>query len=160
MIWSWPRPDSCWEGMALCGPWWQRDRRCGDVIIQAVTGHQSCLVSDWCRLCHVTICLIPSVNTTDLIERPTWILLQANRPAECRVCLASAPYFLIIPPGWQAAVYSSATTGQALSTSHLLVQICTCNYHLFAPLNSPPPSTGFTGENPQDCKLKVKQRRW
>ena len=72
---------------------------------------------------------------------------------------ASAPYFLIIPPGLQAAVYSSATTGQALSTSHLLVQICTCNYHLFAPLNSPPPSTGFTGENPQDCKLKVKQRR-
>ena len=47
----------------------------------------------------------------------------------------SRSYFLIIPPGLQSAVYSVATTGQALSTSHLLVQICTSNYHL-APHNS------------------------
>ena len=78
----------------------------------------------------------------------------------------SRSYFLIIPPGLQAAVYSSATTGQALSTSHLLVQICTSNYHLLAPLthhtayHTQENGTGFRGENPHNCKLKVKQRRW
>ena len=71
----------------------------------------------------------------------------------CCVVLC-ASYFLIIPPGLQAAVYSSATTGQALSTSHLLVQICTSNYHLLAPLNTPASSTGFPGRKSAQLQIE------
>ena len=125
------------------------DRRCRDVIIQAMTGHQSCL---GVRLMSVVSCHYMSHSISQYYgpHRETNLNIITGRQTSA----CCPPYFLIIPPGLQSAVYSVATTGQALSTSHLLVQICTSNYHLLAPLNTPASSTGFPGRKSAQLQIE------